>query len=85
MSVTRMGRGRRKKIVEARKVDPFQEDLRYLDGPWRNDACMGYAVMAMQRAGLDAKTIKRVMSEMTWCFDDTTVDEAARYYCKGGR
>ena len=35
-------------MVNARVVDPTKEDLRYLDGPWRNDACMGYAVMAME-------------------------------------
>ena len=72
-------------MIEARRVDPEKEDLRFLEGPWRNDACKGYALMAMHRAGLDAGTITKVMSEMTWCFDDTTVEEAARYYCKGGR
>lgn len=60
------------------------EDLRYLDGPWSNTACMGYAVMAMRRAGLNEADIQKVMHEMVWCFDDTAVDEAARYYCRGG-
>lgn len=60
------------------------DDLRYLEGPWRNDACMGYAIMAMQRAGLKEATIQKVMSEMKWCFDDTTVEEAAQHYCRGG-
>lgn len=61
------------------------KDWRYLDGPWRNDACMGYAIMAMQRAGLDDKTIKKVIIELGWCFDDTTVEEAAQHYIKGGK
>lgn len=55
----------------------------WFEGPWRNDSCKGYAIMAMERAGLDVETIRKVSSEMTWCFDDTTVGEAARYYMKG--
>lgn len=72
-------------MIEARRVDPEKEDLRFLDGPWRNDACMGYALMAMQRAGFDGDATKRVMSEMIWCFDDTTVEEAARHYLNGSK
>ena len=53
------------------------------DGPWRNDACKGYAIMAMKRAGLDNDTIRKVNSAMTDCFDDTTVEAASRYYMNG--
>lgn len=60
------------------------EDLRYLEGPWRTDACMGYAIMAMQRAGLKESTIQKVVYEMKWCFDDTTVETAAQKYYGGG-
>ena len=51
-----------------------------IERPWNNDACKGYAIMAMKRAGLDAETIRKVNAAMTDCFDDTTVAEAARYY-----
>lgn len=71
--------------MEARVADPTKEDLRYLDGPWRNEACMGYAIMAMQRAGLSDKQIEKVMDEMVWCFDDTTVEEAAKHLRENGR
>lgn len=54
-----------------------------IEGPWNNDACKGYAIMAMVRAGLDPETIRKVSSAMTDCFDDTTVAEAGRYYVKG--
>lgn len=54
-----------------------------IDGPWRNDACKGYAIMAMRRAGLEEDTIQDVSRKMTGCFDDTTVKEAADYYMKG--
>ena len=53
------------------------------DGPWRNDACLGYAIMAMERAGLDAETISKVSGAMADCFDDTSVDAAGRYYARG--
>lgn len=71
--------------MEVRIVDPTKEDLRYLDGPWSNDACMGYVLMAMRRAGLSEKEIQKVTEQMIWCFDDTTVDEAAKYLWKNGR
>ena len=54
-----------------------------IEGPWNNDACKGYAIMAMERAGLDAETIGKVSATMTDCFDDTSVDAAGRYYAKG--
>lgn len=54
-----------------------------IEGPWNNDACKGYAIMAMERAGLDAETIRKVSSAMTYCFDDTTVEAAGQYYVKG--
>lgn len=54
----------------------------WLEGPWRNDSCKGYAIMAMMRAGLDEDTIRKVSSAMTDCFDGTTVEEAADYYNK---
>lgn len=53
------------------------------NGPWRNDACKGYAIMAMKRAGLDDETICKVSRSMTNCFDDTTVDAAGQYYMNG--
>ena len=54
------------------------------DGSWRNDACKGYAIMAIKRAGLDDDTICKVSSSMTDCFDDTTVESACRYYANVG-
>lgn len=69
--------------MQVRTVDPTKEDLRYLDGPWSNTTCRGYAIMAMRRASIDEATIQKVMHEMTRCFDDTTVEEAAQYYYKG--
>lgn len=47
------------------------------DGPWRNDACMGYALMAMNRAEVDDETVRKVMLQMHYCFDDTSVIEMA--------
>lgn len=56
---------------------------KWLEGSWSNDACKGYAIMAMERAKLDRETIRKVSSALTYCFDDTTVQEAEQYY-RGG-
>lgn len=53
------------------------------DGPWRNDACMGYAILAMERAGLDYETMNRVLYEMKGAFDDTDIEGAAKKYNGG--
>ena len=51
---------------------------------WDNAACKGYAIMAMEFAGLDAETIDRVLSQFPYAFDDPfdgrTIDDAAEYY-----
>ena len=72
------------KTVERIKQEGRSEMFAMLgEGPWRNDSCKGYAIMAMERAGLDEDTIRKVSATMTDCFDDTTVAEAGRYYVKG--
>lgn len=48
-----------------------------LNGPWRNDACMGYALIAMQQAGLSKKDILAVLGLMEGNFDFVSVEEAA--------
>ena len=52
-------------------------DLSNINGPWRNDACEGYALIAMQNAGLDKETISNVLRELTLCFDSVSVEDAA--------
>lgn len=48
-----------------------------------NAACTGYCLLAMQRAGLDEKTIEKVLHELHWAFDDTSVEQAEKIYCGG--
>lgn len=43
---------------------------------WSNNACEGYAILAMQAAGLDAQTVCRVLDQMRACFDSVSVEEA---------
>ena len=54
-----------------------------LNGAWSNAACTGYCLLAMQRAGLDEKTIEKVLHELHWAFDDTSVQQAEKIYCGG--
>lgn len=57
---------------------------RYLgDGPWDNAVCQGYCIMALERAGYGTEDIKKILAELTWCFDDTTTEEAGQHYRKG--
>lgn len=44
---------------------------------WNNNACGGYAILAMQRADIGPQTIRRVLEEMRGVFDAVSVDEAA--------
>ena len=54
-----------------------------LNGALSNAACTGYCMQAMQRAGLDKKTIEKVLHELHWAFDDTSVEQAEKIYCGG--
>ncbi len=56
----------------------MEEMLLSLNGPWSNAACIGYCVMAMRNAGLSEKTQRKVLDELTRCFDDVSVEDAAQ-------
>ncbi len=47
---------------------------------WDNDACIGYAIKALENLGYDLDEIRRVVRSMKNTFDWTSVDEAARHY-----
>lgn len=55
----------------------------YLNGPWRNDSCLGYALMAMREVGLKEEDVQNVLCQMTRCFDDMSTEDAAEYYRNG--
>ena len=56
----------------------MEEMLLSLNGPWSNAACIGSCVMAMRNAGLSEKTQRKVLDELTRCFDDVSVEDAAQ-------
>lgn len=56
----------------------MEEMLLSLNGPWSNAACIGYCVMAMRNASLSEKTQRKVLDELTRCFDDVSVEDAAQ-------
>ena len=67
--------------VMAVRVLPDELDkLMFLDGPWRNDSCLGYMIDAMTRLGYNKPEIHKVVMSMKSCFDDTTVEEAAKHW-----
>ena len=62
----------------SRHAKGVEEMLLSLNGPWSNAACIGYCVMAMRNAGLSEKTQRKVLDELTRCFDDVSVEDAAQ-------
>lgn len=51
---------------------------RHAKGVYICEACIGYCVMAMRNAGLSEKTQRKVLDELTQCFDDVSVEDAAQ-------
>lgn len=47
---------------------------------WSNYACIGYARIAMNAAGLDIQSIDKVIKELHKAFDDYTIEQAEEHY-----
>jgi len=47
---------------------------------WNCGACRGYAIIAMEEAGVDTETIKKVVGSMSRIFNTVSTDEAERRY-----
>ena len=47
---------------------------------WSNDACIGYAITAMQATGLNEEQIQAVVAAMVSAFDFKTLEDAERIY-----
>ena len=56
----------------------MEEMLLSLNGPWSNASGIGYCAMAMRNAGLSEKMQRKVLDELTRCFDDVSVEDAAQ-------
>ena len=56
----------------------MDEMLKDLNGPWSNAACMGYCLIAMQRAGLRPTVQRRVLLAMEGAFDDVSIEDAEK-------
>ena len=49
---------------------------------WTNDACYGYCLAAMEKAGLDRATMEKVRRGLHEAFDELTVEEAERKWVR---
>lgn len=47
---------------------------------WSNAACLGYAIVAMERLGMEEEEIKRITRQIRAEFDRTTIGEAEAHY-----
>lgn len=53
-----------------------------LSQSWSNNACCGYAIMAMENCGFSSENIQRVMAELHEVFDCRDLEEAEVHYQK---
>ena len=58
------------------KYEEIMACIQDINGPWSNAACMGYCRMAMQNAGVDECTQRKVLRELEACFDQVSVKAA---------
>lgn len=49
---------------------------------WSNQACMGYAILAAEKVGIQEYEIEELINTMIHLFDRKTIEEAAEHYCK---
>ena len=51
--------------------------------PWSNNACRGYVIYAMENCGFSPDDIRRVVGELHYVFDFTSLEEAQDHYKNG--
>ncbi|MEG2624358.1 MAG: hypothetical protein RSC06_15825 [Clostridia bacterium] len=56
------------------------EDLMGMLDAWSNAACLGYAILAMERTGMGKAEIKRITGRIKAEFEHKTVGEAEAHY-----
>ena len=63
---------------EIMKYEEIMADIKDINGPWSNAACMGYCLIAMRRAGLRPTVQRRVLRLLEGVFDDVSVENAEK-------
>lgn len=58
------------------KEDRFIECMERITEIWSNDACKGYAIVAMRSAGLNPREIRKVVIRLERVFDEMSISEA---------
>jgi len=48
---------------------------------WKNGACLGYVIIALENFDYDPKKIQEVVCEMRELFDWISIDQAEKHYC----
>ncbi len=70
------------KEVKATKINSLEELRELCRDDWSNNACLGYAITAMEYMGLNENEVKRMVGHMKYAFDMKTIDEADKKYCE---
>ena len=50
---------------------------------WKNGACLGYVITALESLDYEPQKIQEVVCEMRELFDWISTDEADKHYCNG--
>lgn len=72
-----------KEFLEKAKASDTLEICMESAEVWKNDAALGYAVVAAQAIGLNPTQITELMDAMQAAMENTTMDEAATLYQHG--
>jgi len=49
--------------------------------PWKNGACLGYVITALENLDYEPQKIQEVVCEMRELFDWISTDQADKHYC----
>ena len=49
--------------------------------PWKNGACLGYVITALENLDYEPQKIQQVVCEMRELFDWISTDQADKHYC----
>ena len=52
----------------------------FMDEPWSNSACIGYAIIACERLNVDKSDIIQIIEQLNSIFDSVSLEKAKKKY-----
>jgi hypothetical protein len=66
--------------VQRKDLELLVKEMLFKGDEWSNQACLGYMEKSAIEIGVDEEIIRDIANYMKLIFDDTSVEEAAKYY-----